>query len=438
MPRHPPSRSVKPVFRRVKPYQLVVDVVVAGAFALVTLWSELGGVMYGPVNILGSVLVCVLFAVALAVRRLSPGLALGIAWGAAIVQMGFGRPPIVADVAVFAVLYAAAAYGSRVTFWVGFASSIVGAIVITVYLFLVPEFAGGRLNLSTLPLAIAVLVAAGFALLLSWTVGALVRTAIRARENRRAQERAEADAVVEQERVRIARDMHDVVAHSLAVVIAQADGARYALAAGSAGEGGRGAASDPAVATDALGTISTTARAALADVRLLLTQLRHSEGVGPQPGLADLEALYAQVRAAGVDLRVTVDPASASEPPAAVQLAVYRILQEALTNALRHGDGAPVAVRLAWHADRVELVVANSLVPRGAGRLSSPARVESSQTAVSEGAGAPSVTTEQTGRPGHGLIGMRERAQLAGGRLDAGAESGEFLVTATIPIGGAP
>ena len=137
--------------------------------------------------------------------------------------------------------------------------------------------------------------------------------------------------------MRIARDMHDVVAHSLAVVIAQADGARYAPRRRRI----------PAVATEALGTISTTARAALADVRLLLTQLRHSQGDGPQPTLADLEALYAQVRAAGVDLRVDVDPAPPGEPPAAVQLAVYRILQEALTNALRHGDGGPVAVRLA-------------------------------------------------------------------------------------------
>ena len=168
--------------------------------------------------------------------------------------------------------------------------------------------------------------------------------AIRARENRDAQRRAEDDKVAEQERVRIARDMHDVVAHSLAVVIAQADGARYA------------SASDPAAATAALGTISSTARSALADVRLLLTQLRHSQGDGPQPTLADLEELYAHVRAAGVELRVDVDPAPQRRPPAAVQLAVYRILQEALTNAMRHGDGR-VEVRLAWRPDRVGLEV---------------------------------------------------------------------------------
>ena len=243
--------------------------------------------------------------------------------------------------------------------------------------------------------AAASLFAAMFALLLAWTAGALVRTALRAQENRVAQQRAEAEAVAEQERVRIARDMHDVVAHSLAVVVAQADGARYA------------AASDPSVATDALGTISTTARAALSDVRLLLTQLRHSEGDGPQPTLADLEQLYAQLRAAGVELVVDVDPAWPGTPPASIQLAVFRILQEALTNALRHGGAGPVDVRLAWHANRVAFEVRNALRPGVT--AAQPQELESR------------ATDERT--RGHGVIGMRERAQLVGGRLDAGART---------------
>jgi signal transduction histidine kinase len=368
----------------------------------VALWSELGGYGTGATSLLASVLTCLLMAVALALRRVSPGLALAVAWIAAVLQMLLGHPPIAADIAVFAVLYTTAAYGSRIVFWCGFASSIVGAIVITGYLFVVPDFAGGRLSLSTLPLALAVLVAAGFALMLSWTIGALVRTALRARENRAAQVRAEAEAATEQERVRIARDMHDVVAHSLAVVIAQADGARYAAAA------------DPAAATEALATISTTARAALADVRLLLTQLRHSQSPGPQPMLADLEELYAQVRAAGVELRVDVDPAPTVEPSAAVQLALYRILQEALTNALRHGDGGPVTVRLAWlptvwrGGPGVEFAVRNGVKPGN----------------------RPPET-------GHGLMGMGERANLAGGRLDAAEADGDFVVTGILPTGGA-
>ncbi|WP_457100443.1 sensor histidine kinase [Microbacterium sp. P5_E9] len=396
------------MFRPLRTPQLVVDVALAGLFALVIAPLELQLGRAVDFNALSTVLVTLLMAGALAVRRLSPGIALAAAWAGAIVQMGFGRGPSIVDLAIFAVLYATAAYGSRLVFWLGFASAIVGAGVITVYVF-GGSMALGGMSLSSITTALAVLVAALFALLLSWTVGALMRTALRARENRAAKELAEADAVAEQERVRIARDMHDVVAHSLAVVIAQADGARYALAA--ADSAGSSRESDPA-ASAALETISSTARAALADVRLLLTQLRHSQGDGPQPTIADLEALYAHVRAAGVQLRVDVDPAPPGTPPASVQLAVYRILQEALTNALRHGGGAPVSVRLRWLADRVELEVRNPLPVVSGG--------------AAPGAGG-----------GHGLIGMRERAQLTGGRLDAGAEAGEFIVRATLPIEGA-
>ncbi|MCR2794000.1 histidine kinase [Microbacterium sp. zg.Y625] len=383
------------MFRVLKPYQIVVDVIVAGLFALVALPYELVSSSTDAYATLSSTLLVLLMATALAVRRISPALALGVAWAGAILQMGFLRPPGFADIAIFAVLYATAAYGSRRVFWAGLASSILGAVVITVYLFgPLPGF--NTLSWSNLPTAVALLIAAAFGLGLWWTIGALVRTGIRARENRKAQEAAEAETVTEQERVRIARDMHDVVAHSLAVVIAQADGARYAAAA------------DPQAATAALGTIATTARSALSDVRLLLTQLRHSQGEGPQPTIADLEELYAQVRSAGVDLRVDVEPTPQGIPPAAIQLAVYRILQEALTNALRHGSGGSVTVRLAWHPDRVTLHVQNPL--------------------------PDSVAPDEPVR-GHGLIGMRERALLVGGTLDAAAEDGSFVVSATIPIG---
>jgi signal transduction histidine kinase len=383
-------RSVKAMFRTLRPHQIALDGVIAVLFLVVALPLEVGTDLGTRAEILRALAFILPFTGALAVRRLSPALSLAVAWAGAIAQMGLLVSPRPADVAVFAVLYVTAAYGSRPVYWLGFASAVAGALVITAYVFGVL----GTVSIETIPTAAAVLVAALFALLLSWVSGALVRTVRRGRETRRAQEAAEAETAAEQERVRIARDMHDVVAHSLAVVIAQADGARYA------------AASDPDAATSALTTISSTARAALADVRLLLTQLRHSQPAGPQPTLADVEALYAQVRAAGVELRVDVDPAPPGEPPAAVQLAVYRILQEALTNALRHGDGGVVAVELSWLSDRVELAVHNR-------RLGEP---------------APG---------GHGVIGMRERAQLVGGRLDAGAEGADFVVRATLPVGGA-
>lgn len=378
------------MFRRLKTYQLVLDLSAAAIFFLLTGFVQFSTASGAPEW--WSVLVAVFMAGALALRRLSPALALGIAWAGAILQMSLALNPLASNVAVLAVLYAAAAYGSRRTFWAGFTSALVGALVITVYLFLGTTFFSGGPEPTSFSTAALTYIAATFALLLAWTTGALVRTALRARANRQAQERAEAEAIAEQERVRIARDMHDVVAHSLAVVIAQADGARYAASA------------DPAAATEALGTISTIARSALADVRVLLTQLRHSQSGGPQPTLGDLEELFAQVRAAGVDLRVELDPAPSGEPAPAVQLAIYRILQEALTNALRHGGG-PVDVRLSWHAEHVDLVVRNPILAGAAVRGG-----------------------------GHGVIGMTERAQLAGGTLQAGRHGEVFLVRASIPI----
>jgi signal transduction histidine kinase len=393
------------VFRPLPTYRLIVDAVTAAAFfVFATLFAI--GIASGWMGIdttLSTAVAIILggvFSVALGLRRWSPPLALAVAWAGAVIQMGFGLPPLAANLAIFGVLYAAAAYGSRILFWLSFASSFLGAAAMTVYLVLVPLVRGGwRLSDgfdANVAISVTFFVSASLALLLAWTIGALVRTGVRARENRDAQRRAEEETAVEAERNRIARDMHDVVAHSLAVVIAQADGARYA------------AASDPDAASQALGAISSTARSALSDVRMLLTQLRHSQAEGPQPTVADLEQLYAQVRGAGVDLRVDIDPAPHGEPPAAAQLAVYRIMQEALTNALRHGGPGPVDVALAWHRDRVGLTVRNPLGD----------------------------TSRSDGR-GHGVMGMRERAQLAGGTLDAGPDGDAFVVTAAIPIGAA-
>jgi signal transduction histidine kinase len=228
--------------------------------------------------------------------------------------------------------------------------------------------------------------------LLAWTLGLLANIWMRARESRRAQAEAERAVVVEQERNRIARDMHDVVAHSLAVVIAQADGARYAQR------------TDPAAAEAALTTIASTAREALADVRVLLARLRHAEGEAPQPALGDLDRLYESFEASGLELVRTAsgDPLQLS---AAAQLAVYRVVQEALTNALRHGaTSAPVRIHFAWDDEAVGLSVRNRL------RSAAPA-----------------------GPPGHGLTGMTERAALIGGRLDAGITGDQFVVDAVVP-----
>ncbi|MFL0411314.1 sensor histidine kinase [Microbacterium paludicola] len=390
----PLAQRLRGLFREVSPTQWAIDIV---AGVLFTGFAFISMRAVGSTSLAADIITVLAMVAALMLSRVSPPLGLAVAWAGALWQVGTGQPPSPSNMAIFVVLFATAAYGSRFVFWAGFASAFIGAAIIATYLVVVPQLWLGlgisSLSESAVTAALA-FAAALFALLLSWTAGALFRSIGRGRETRRAQREAEARVSAEQERGRIARDMHDVVAHSLAVVIAQADGARYAAAA------------DPEAATAALATISQTSRAALADVRLLLTQLRHQQSEGPQPTLADLEQLYAQVRAAGVDLRIDVDPAPPGVPPAAVQLAVYRILQEALTNALRHGDGGPVDVGLAWHPDRVDVHVRNGI--RSDGRTSEPG--------------------------GHGLIGMRERAQLTGGRLDARAESSAWVVRAEIPI----
>lgn len=390
------------MLRPLKTHQLVLDII--GAIVGLLLTLPLSLIMLGAgmttwvpeprVEIAHHVLVGLTMWGAAAIARLSPPIALGVAWVGAVLQMLGGMQPSPVNTAVFVVLFATAAWGSTRVLWFGGASALVGGTVAGLYVALTQQ---GSLIIDAM-FPVRVLVFGGLvalviilSLAMSWGGGLLWRVVLHGRATREAQLRAEAVAAEEQERVRIARDMHDIVAHSLAVVIAQSDGARYAAAAA------------PEVAQEALGTIAQTARAALSDVRMLLTQLRHRQGDGPQPTLADLETLFAQVRAAGVEPRVTIDPTPACEPPKPIQLAVYRILQEALTNALRHGEG-DVDVRLSWWQDRVDLEVRNAV-------------------AASAGSGV-----------GHGLVGMRERAQLVGGGLTAVREDAEFVVRASLPV----
>jgi signal transduction histidine kinase len=197
------------------------------------------------------------------------------------------------------------------------------------------------------------------------------------------------------ERSRIAREMHDVVAHGLSVIVVQADGARYA------------AAKDPEVAVGTLETISATGREALTEMRRLLGLLRKGDtGVAPQPGLDDVRHLVDEARASG--MRVAADlPEPAPDVPDGVGLAAYRIVQEALTNARKHaGPDAAVEVRVAVDRD-----VAIDVRDDGRG-------------AAARGDGR-----------GLGLVGMRERAAVHGGTLEAGpAPGGGFAVSARLPL----
>jgi len=381
---------------------LIDDSIVAVMFFVVAWLAALPGSA-------AAVGVPVLFAAAVALRRHLPPVALALAWAAAILQMASGGEPGFADLAVLAVLFTASAYGDGATRFAGLASVGAGSLASTGYLFVRGhQDAPVTWDSATWASLVTLFVASVAVLGLAWTLGLLLRTWRTARDSRRQEVRAleehraaQRAVVVEQERSRIARDMHDVVAHSLAVVIAQADGARYARA------------TDAAAVDGALVTISATARAALADVRVLLAQLRQDEAPGPQPGLADLAPLAAQMRAAGLDLHWT-DTGEPTPLGSGAQLAVYRIVQEALTNALRHGArGGQVRVLLAWDSEGLSVEIGNPVA------------------AAPEGGGSGDAAVAM----GHGLPGMRERALLAGGTLHAEAEGDRFTVRVRIPAG---
>jgi signal transduction histidine kinase len=390
------------MIRRLQRYQYGVDGALAVLY-LVFAYATYGIFAYEWPDVVLTMLA--LYAVAIGLRRVSPGLALVVAWIASVLQMSFGLYPGIFNLATLLVLYTTAAYGGRIVRYSGLASVGVGSAVAAAWLALQGAGIGvsttllGALQLPQVILQFALLFGMLVVVLGSaWLVGLLMRAMMRNRESKLAREAAEQDVIVEQERNRIARDMHDVVAHSLAVVIAQADGARYARA------------HDPEAVDEALIAISTTARDALGDVRLLLGQLRHSQGDGPQPVLADLDRLLDQLRASGL----TIDYEQRGAPRAlgtAHELSIYRIIQEAITNALRHGDrAAPVALRFEWLDDRVDLTITNGIdVP---------------------------TTTEEL-HIGHGLAGMTERAALVGGSLRAQPDGKSFVVTATLPTAAA-
>jgi signal transduction histidine kinase len=244
--------------------------------------------------------------------------------------------------------------------------------------------------------------------LIAWVMGRSVRTRSQLTEELheaavRAEEAHDDELarVAAEERRRIARELHDVVAHSVSVMVVQAGGARRILDR------------DPARAIEAAANIEQAGRAALVEMRRLLGVLHAGEERSgeegrteraPAPGMRELGALVERSRAAGLPVELTVagDPRSL---PAGLDLAAYRILQEGLTNAIKYAKAAPTEVHVHWTPDALELTVAD----RGPG------------FGLSTG--------------GHGLVGMRERVRLYGGELWTGRrDGGGFQIRARIPL----
>ncbi|GAA2629770.1 sensor histidine kinase [Streptomyces vastus] len=218
---------------------------------------------------------------------------------------------------------------------------------------------------------------------------------------------AEARRIVTEERTHIARELHDVVAHRVSMMTVQAGAARMV------------AAEDPQGALEAMAAVEEAGRQALDELRHLLGVLRpdsERDGLGPQPGLGDLPRLVAEVREAGLDVSVTN---SIRDPlPARVDLSAYRIVQEALTNVLKHsGPRTHTHVHLRDESDGLTIEVLDD----------------------GHGATVQAMPAAHKGPPGHGIVGMRERAHLLGGSLDAQPRpGGGFRLTAHLPVKGEP
>lgn len=210
--------------------------------------------------------------------------------------------------------------------------------------------------------------------------------------------RAEADLVVEQERTRISRDLHDVLAHSLAVIAAQADGARYL------------SEDQPGHVATALENISRAARNALVDAQRVIEGVGTGSTAAPQPNLSDVQPLIERMQQSS--LKITRSESGIPvDLTAGAQVAVFRIVQECLTNALRHGGrGNAVAVHFDWSGPGLTLHISSDL---------------------------PESPPTQPGVPrqGRGIAGMRERAHMAGGWMSAGMDGKHFRVTVFLPYG---
>jgi len=201
------------------------------------------------------------------------------------------------------------------------------------------------------------------------------------------------------ERLRVARELHDIIGHSLGTIAVQAGVGRHLMA------------TEPGRAADALDSIARISRSSLDEVRAVVATLREGEpSYHPAPGLADLPDLVETARLAGLTVELTL-PDDVEEVPRQAGVAVYRITREALTNVVRHAHASAASVRVAHRDGRVEVAIRDD----------------------GSGSGAESRVAPRTG---HGITGMRERAEALGGSLSAGpVAGGGFLVTASLPVG---
>lgn len=378
---------------------LLIDLVVVLALAVTAvaqLWAS------SPPGLVGGATVHTVLAVSCTLplllrRRFAVAVFVTVvvaAWVQFELGGGLGQPFF----AMIVALYAVGAHASRPMTYVGPA-----AVVLQVLLADIPRLRDGAAWDEVVP--------AWFVLLGVWGFGRWMRHRARAAEELR--ERAEAAErerhdqaarAVTEERARIARELHDLVAHSMGIIVIQAQGAQRAID------------NSPERAREALGSIEAAGRSGLAEMRRLLGLLTDGADASttPQPTLHGIADLVTRLRTAGMPVDLRVEGSVQTLPPG-LELTGYRVVQEAMTNALKHAGQVPVDVRLRYEADWLDI----EIVDAGRnGSVQAPAAHDSSS---------------------RGLVGMRERVSLYGGVLHTGFRpGGGFAVHARLPLGGSP
>ncbi|MBM7830584.1 signal transduction histidine kinase [Agromyces cerinus] len=403
-----------------RPSWLVLLAPAAGAAYIVLWWiAEAGRLGNAPLGPIVAVVPFIAFGLAIAISQRWPAVALGLIGAVLVVQLlvesaRFGNTSWPAYLPLLYALFNISAFGSYVVHWISLPASGLYAVIVTLLLTLrsfgaaewpvlySPQAArdyqnGGEFEVVGM-FAAACVIAVGLAVG-AWCAGLALRMVTKvytARRHAQALERdlaaVEDELVALSEREQLAQEVHDVMAHSLAVIAAQADGTRMtddSLAAGT---------------RNALSTIADTARDGLTELRQLLDS-SPLLGEAERPKLTDLQALLDRVRGAGLDC-VYAEHGESKPLSPIQQLSVFRIVQEALTNAVRHADtDGSTTVTLDWRGPGLALLIAT-----------------------------PASATGAT-RPGRGIRGMQERAQIAGGWLTAAVDEGDaFIVNAFIPV----
>jgi len=388
---------------RLQSVNLSFDLGIAALFATFGLWATTSGMLPRVTWAALAILI-----VALVIRRLSPSTALALGWLSAIVQIVSGQDVSFLQFGTAILLYTAVAHGSRALMVVAAASVLVAGIVAVAYLiplgswtwYQLPPTGGVRRRIVIYGLLPTSLLGA------TWLAGLAARLLRERQSQALARETAEAEARESSQlaaqaidRAELARNVHDVIGHSLAVIIAQSDSVQFLDA------------SNPAAMRTTAAAIAETARRSLGEVRQVLTQMDATDtgALGP---LADLDSLIDNVSRSGAPLESTVigEPGTLD---ARQWETAHRVLQEALTNALKYSDRArPIEVERRWSPSGLTIFVRNLVPPTG--------------------------TPEVGEFAGSGIAGMRERLLVAGGFLDARVrdegESRVFELSAQIPV----